>query len=327
MMADVIVDTMHNPLDVVTEKVYEDADTQQTAKENMTEKPGATTVEGADAESTTMGKEVQPDVAALEEDDASPGVRVESADHAKDGVEHDADGAHETSKGQPDAEAAESEESTSKENMLEAVTEKVGVPAQSTETEDTERLDTKVDGEANASPGVHVEDKEHAKDDVDHAQDSAHDNSKGQSSEVPDPEDSLPKGNMFEALSGKGATAAGTDPEDASTKEEQHLGTTMNGKDDTTPETHVEATEHTKDVIELAEDGALREEQQVLQGQDKSDPTTKEPSLDDSNPYGLDTSPEGVEEGVPIGEVSISLRSTLSSFVPLVKLSQACDFD
>lgn len=327
MMADVIVDTMHNPLDVVTEKVYEDADTQQTAKENMTEKPGATTVEGADAESTTMGKDVQPDVAALEEDDASPGVRVESAEHAKDGVEHDADGAHETSKGQPDAEAAESEEGTSKENMLEAVTEKVGVPAQSTETEDAERLDTKVDGEVNASPGVHVEDTEHAKDVVDHAQDSVHENSKGQSPEVLDPEDSLPKGNMFEALTGKGATAEGTDPEDASTKEEQHLGTTMNGKDDTTPETHVEATEHTKDVIELAEDGALREEQQVLQGQDKSDPTTKEPSLDDSNPYGLDTSPEGVEEGVPIGEVSISLRSTLSSFVPLVKLSQACDFD
>lgn len=327
MMADVIVDTMHNPLDVVTEKVYEDADTQQTAKENMTEKPGATTVEGADAESTTMGKEVQPDVAALEEDDASPGVRVESAEHAKDGVEHDADGAHETSKGQPDAEAAESEEGTSKENMLEAVTEKVGVPAQSTETEDTERLDTKVDGEANASPGVHVEDTEHAKDDVDHAQDSAHDNSKGQSEpEVSASEDSVPKENTFEALTGKGASTEGTHPEDTPTvEEEQHLHSTENGKDDTTPA--VGTIEHTKDVLDHAEDVALREEQQSQQGQDKPNSTSKEPSLDDINPYGLDTSPKGVEEGVPTGEVSISLRSTLSSFVPLVKLSQACDFD
>lgn len=325
-MADVIVDTMHDPLDVVTEKVYEDVDTLQTAKENMAEKLGAT-VEGADTESTTLGKEVQPDAAALGEDDASPGVRVET-EHAKDGVEHDADGAHETSKGQPDAEAAESEERTSKEDMLEAVTEKVGAPAQSTETEDIERLDTKVDGEADSSPYAHVEDTEHAKDDVNYAQDSAHENSKGQSEpEVPDPEDSLPKGNMFEALTGKGATAEGTDPEGTPTKEEQHLDTTMNRKDDTTPETHVEVTEHTKDVIDHAKDGTLREEQEVLQGQDKSDPTTKEPSLDDSNPYGLDTSPKGVEEGVPTGEVSISIHSTLSSFVLLVKLSQACDFD
>lgn len=327
MMADVIVSTMHDPLDVVTEKVHENADTQQTAKENMTEKLDATT-EGADSESTTMEKEAQLDAAG--EDDASLGVRVESAEHAKDDVEHDAEGAHETSKDHPDAEAAESEEPTSKEETFEAVTEKVDARVQSTETEDTEHFDAKVDGEADTSPGVHVEVTEHAKDDGEHAQDSAHETTKGQSEpEVSASEDSVPKENTFEALTGKGASTEGTHPEDTPTvEEEQHLHSTENGKDDTTPGgAPVGTIEHTKDVVDLAEDVALREGQQSQQGQDKPNSTSKEPSLDEINPYGLDTSPKGVEEGVPTGEVSISLRSTLSSFVPLVKLSQACDFD
>lgn len=309
-MADVIVSTMHDPLDVVTEKVHENADTQQTAKENMTEKLDAT-AEGADSESTTMEKEAQLNAAVLGEDDASLGVHVESEEHAKDDVAHDVEGAHETSKDHPDAEAAESEEPTSKEETFEAVTEKVDAPVQSMGTEGSERLDAKVDGEADTSPDVHVEVTEHAKDDGEYAQDSAHETTKGQSEpEVSVSEDSVPKENTFEALTGKGASTEGTHPEDTPTvEEEQHLHSTENGKDDTTPA--VGTIEHTKDVLDHAEDVALREEQQSQQGQDKPNSTSKEPSLDDINPYGLDTSPKGVEEGVPTGEVSVSLHTII----------------